>query len=112
MVEMERIELSIRACKAHVFPLALHPLIVVWEARIELAPRVSKTRRLPLSYTQIVLVPSERFELPTLCLQSICTTTVLKGLKLVRRVGIEPTCLRPEIYSLLSHRWNIRRIDL
>ena len=22
-------------------------------------------------------------------------------------VGIEPTCLRPEIYSLLSHRWNI-----
>ena len=57
LVEMERIELSISGCKPDVFPLALHPLIVVWEARIELAPRVSKTRRLPLSYTQIILVP-------------------------------------------------------
>ena len=25
-------------------------------------------------------------------------------------VGIEPTCLRPEIYSLLSHRWDITPI--
>ena len=28
----------------------------------------------------LCVVPPERFELPTLCLQSICTTTVLKGL--------------------------------
>ena len=62
LVEGKGIEPLTHACKAHVFPLALHPLIVVWEARIELAPRVSKTRRLPLSYTQIVLVPQNGIE--------------------------------------------------
>ena len=54
MVEMERIELSIPACKTGVFPLALHPhdFWYLWVGTIHRPPRYQHGA-LPLSYTGI-----------------------------------------------------------
>lgn len=73
---MERIELSIHACKAHVFPLALHPQIILKHTRTGLEPVLSGDRLSisPPNVLQYKLVQAPRFELETGELKVRCDT--------------------------------------